>query len=312
MARPLGYGLVLLLSAACTPQQQPALYASAAEQPAYAERYPGTVDALRTRYAADEQQTTTATAAFAKYPDELNKPSWPVVIDVMREADRAGGTADLASAMNETETVRTFYAAEKEPIRRKVAGAVDYAAKQKHCEGEGDAATPGLGGAAAGTLDRALDQAIEDRIHDKNPAVRMIEDNQDAIGKQNVDKLTKQVDQLTLASYTVRVRMPQTKRDIDALLDEASKVKSTLEADQQRANAVLADKSASSTAKAVAEKRRNAASNALAGLDSEVSEAKKLSADMDQRTKAAQKSYDDALAALEKTLDERAKAAPQK
>jgi hypothetical protein len=228
------------------------------------------------------------------------------VSDIVKAADEAGGTGDLAQTMEEAHAVRTFYTAEKEPIHQKVAGSVEYAAKQKPCEVEG------LGGTAAGAVDRALEQSLEDRMHDHNPAVRAIEDNQDAVGKQNVDKLTKQVDQITLTSYSVRVRLPQAKRDLDAMLGEASSVKKTLEADQERANAVLADAHASKPAKSTAEKRRAAASSALSALDTQVSEGKALSDDMERRTKVAQKTYDDALAGLLKAIDERAKAEPEK
>jgi len=300
-----GLGLSLVLTAACA-RQEPALYASAAEQPAYAERYPTALGDLRASYAASEQQAATASAAFAKYPDALDKPSWPAVRDIVKAADQAGGTGDLAQTMEEAEAVRSFYAAEKEPIHQKVAGSVEYAAKQKPCEVEQ------LGGTAAGAVDRAIDQSLEDRMHDHNPALRAIEDNQDAVGKQNIDKLTKQVDQITLASYAVRVRLPQAKRDLDLMLGEASSVKKTLEADQERATAVLADAHASKPAKTTAEKRRATASSALAALDTQLSEAKALRDDMERRTQAAQKTYDDALAGLLKTIDERAKAEPEK
>src|SRR6187399_1752858 len=174
MARSLriGLGLSLALTAACA-RQEPALYASAADQPAYAERYPAALSDARAAYAADEQQATTGSAAFAKYPDALDKPSWPVVEDIVKAADQAGGTGDLAQSMQEADHVRRFYLAEKEPIHQKVAGSVEYAAKQKPCEVEQ------LGGTAAGAVDRAIDQSLEDRMHEHNPAVRAIEDNQD-------------------------------------------------------------------------------------------------------------------------------------
>jgi hypothetical protein len=296
---------LLVLVGACS-QQQPALYASASEQPAYAERYPAALAELRKSYADNEEQAAKGSAAFAKYPDALDKPSWPVVLDVVSSADQAGGTGDLAHSMAEDDSVHSFYAAEKEPIHQKVAGSVDYAAKQKPCEAEN------LGGTAAGSVDRAIDQSLEDQMHDHNPAVRVIEDNQDAIGKQNVDKLTKQADQITLTSYAVRVRLPQAKRDLDQLLGEASSVKKTLTADQERAEAVLSDPKASKPAKATAEKRKARAFSALAGIDSEVSEGKKLSDAMENLTTAAQKAYDDALTGLTKTIEERAKAQAEK
>ncbi len=292
--------LALLAAAACT-QKQPALYASPADQPAYAERYPTALGNARSGYAADEQQAHAQAVEFAKFPDALDKPSWAVVEDVVKTADHAGKSGDLASSMGQAEAVRTFYAGAKVPIHQKVAGSVDYAAKEKQCEAE-------LGGTAAGAVDRAIDQELDDSVRDHNPAIRKIEDNQDAIGKQNVDKLMKQVDQITIASYLVHVRMPQTKRNIDAALADASEVKQTLEEEQKRAEAVLADASASRAAKSTAEKRKTAAFNGLATLDSEVTAAKALSDEMDKRTPAAQKDYQQAFDALVKAIEEKAKA----
>ena len=101
-------------------------------------------------------------------------------------------------------------------------------------------------------------------------------------------------------------------RNLDALLSEASSVKKTLEDDESRAGTVLADPHASRPAKALAQKRQATASTAIVALGSEQGEAKKLSDEMDNRTKTAQKTYDDALASLKKALDERANAAPKK
>ncbi len=106
--------------------------------------------------------------------------------------------------------------------------------------------------------------------------------------------------------------MPQTKRNLDAALADAGTVKKTLERDQERAKAVLDDPHASKGAKVTADKRSAAASNALAALDAEIADAKKLSQDMDKRTQAAQKSYDDALKALEDAISQRAEAAEKK
>jgi hypothetical protein len=292
--------LALLGAGACT-QKQPALYASPADQPAYAERFPVALGNARAAYAADEQQAHAQAVEFAKFPDQLDKPNWTVVEDVARAADHAGKSGDLASSMGQAEAVRTFYAGAKVPIHQKVAGSVDYAAKEKQCEAE-------LGGTAAGAVDRAIDQELDDSVRDHNPAIRKIEDNQDALGKQNVDKLMKQVDQITLTSYIVHVRMPQTKRNIDAALADASEVKQTLEEEQKRAETVLADPNASRPAKATAEKRKTAAFNALASIDSEVTAAKALSNEMDKRAQAAQKDYQQAFDALRKAIEEKAKA----
>ena len=291
--------------AGCT-RPEPALYASAADQPAYAERYPAELGTTQNAYLTDDQQAQTLASGFAKYPDQLDKPpSYAAVLEVVKAADQAGKSADLAAGMAEAEEVRAFFTANKDPIHQKVAGSVDYAAKQKQCDAE-------LAGTAVGAMDRAIDQEVDETVRSHNAATRVIEDNQDALGRQNLDKLTKQSDQLALASYIVHVRMPQTKRNLDAALGDASTVKKTLERDQEQAKAVLDDPHASKAAKVTADKRSAAASNALAALDAEIADAKKLSQDMDKRTQAAQKSYEDALKALEDDLAQRAQAQAKK
>jgi hypothetical protein len=280
-------------------QPQPALYASAADQPAYAERYPAALGTTLNGYLTDEQQAHTLTGGFSKYTGQLDKPSWPAVLEVVEAADRAGKSGDLAAGMAEAEAVRGFYASAKDPIHQKVAGSVDYAAKQKQCDAE-------LAGTAVGAMDRAIDQSLDDDVRSHNAATRVIEDNQDALGKQNLDKLQKAADQIALASYLVHVRMPGTKRNLDATLSDASSVKTTLERDQEHAKAVLADPHASKNAKLTADKRSAAASNALAALDPEIADAKKQSDEMEKRTQAAQKEYEQALDALKDDIRARA------
>jgi formamidopyrimidine-DNA glycosylase len=158
-------------------------------------------------------------------------------------------------------------------------------------------------------MDRAVDQQLDESVRSHNAATRVIEDNQDALGKQNLDKLQKAADQIALASYIVHVRMPGTKRNLDASLADASTVKSTLEHDQERAKAVLDDPHASKAAKMTADKRSAAAANALAALDPEIADAKKQSDEMEKRTQAAQNDYEQALRALRDDIRSRADAA---
>jgi hypothetical protein len=288
---------------ACQQQQQQPLYASSAEEPAYAERYPAELAAARTRFAKDESEVTTLTGEFQKYPDELDKPSWPVVASVVEEADRAGKSWDYAAGMSEEGAVRDFYEEEKKPLVQKVGGAVDYAAKEKKCE------EVEFYGPVAGGLERGVNQQLEERLRSRSVAQRTIEDNQEAIGKQNVEKLEKQADKIALASYLVNVRLPQTKRDIDAALADASGVKKTLARTKEQAKAVEDNPQASKAAKQLAQKRSAAAAEAEAQLDSEVAEAQKLSEQIEQRTSAAKKTYEDALDALESAIKARAEAA---
>src|SRR5689334_19141123 len=130
-----GLALVLLLTGACA-QKQPALYASPADQAAYAERYPTALNGARTRYGEDEKNLGTVTSEFKKYPDQLSKPDWTVVSAVIEDADQAGKSGDLAAGMAEADAVRGFYAGERDKLRQKVGGSAEHAAKEKQCDVE--------------------------------------------------------------------------------------------------------------------------------------------------------------------------------
>jgi hypothetical protein len=293
-----------VLALACS-KQEPALYASSAGDGSYAERYPAMLAALRNGHFEAEKEAYTLSGEFAKYPDELKDPSWAHVEDVVRKADAAGAGADFAAGMGETQTVRTFYAEERDVLRQKVGGSAEHAAKEKNCDAE-------LYGPIGGALDRSVEQQLEERRRGRSAAHRAIEDNQDALGKPNVEKLEKQADSIALASYLVHVRLPQTKREIEQRLADASDVKTTLERTQEESKAVLDNPSASKGAKDLAQQRSDAARTAQASLDSEVEQAKKLGEELEQRTKATREQYEKARDALLQAIQERAKAQGQK
>jgi hypothetical protein len=298
--------LILIAASACA-NPPPPLSVSSADEAGYAERYPAALAATRSRFQNDETEASKLVLEFSKYPDQLDKPSWPAVGSIVELADRAGRGGDFAAGMAETEGVRTFYEEEKDPIRQKVGGSVDYAVKQKQCQCDVE-----FYGTAAGALDRAMDAQIQERLRAHNVAHRAIEDNLDALGKQNQAKLEKQADQIALASYLVHVRMRQAKRDLDASLADASGVKSTLARVKENANAVANDPNASKQAKQVAAKRSAAAAGAEAALDAEVNEAKHLSEQIEARSQAAARDYEKALDALQEQIEARAKAEPKK
>jgi hypothetical protein len=285
----------------CDKQQEPALYASSAGESSYAERYPAMLSALRNGHFEAEKQAYTLCGEFSKYPDELKDPSWTHVQVVVQKADEAGKGADYAAGMGESQSVRTFYTEERDTLRQKVGGSAEHAAKEKNCDVE-------LYGPIGGALDRSVEQGLEDRLHQRSAAHRAIEDNEDAIGKPNVEKLEKQADQIALASYLVHVRLPSTKREIDARLADASEVKKTLERTQEESKAVLDDPNASKTAKERAEQRASAARTAQASLDSEVEQAKKLGEELEQRAKATLEQYEKARDGLLQAIEEKAKA----
>jgi hypothetical protein len=288
--------LVAAFSSACTTQPAPA-FASAANESGYAERYPTALLGARTEFAADETRAREIFADFPKYPGALTNPDGEHVSAVVSRADAAGKSGAYAQQMQEQSHVSRFFSEEKDGLNQKVGGAAQYAAKQKECTV--DVASP-----AIGALGHGVDKAQEDRLRDHSEAQRYIEDHQDALGKANLEKLQKQADDITLASYLVHVRVKQLKLELSQLIAESSDVKKTLARSEADAQAVLNDSAASKPAKSTAQKRVDAAKEATTGLDIEVEQAKRAVQEMDARSEKLDKDYGAALDALQKALKE--------
>jgi hypothetical protein len=292
-----------LLLGACQQQKGPE-YASSAESPSYAERYPKALAAVRTRFAEDEKRASEQGDKFASFPGELSEPDWTHVGGVVERADEAGNSADFVLGMQDVETVTRFYESERDEIRQKVIGAANYAKKEKNCDVE-------LSGPIAGSLDKAIELQSEEWLRSRNPAHRYIEDNEEALGKKNIEKLEDQADQIALASYLVRVRMPRAKQDLEAMVADASSVKSTLEAEQKTQKAIADDPKSSKAAKDRANERISAAQAALTTIDEEVNQANSAATEVEQRAKAALDRYQKALDALKEAIDTEAEKKPK-
>jgi hypothetical protein len=286
--------LASILAMGCSSRPEPA-FASSANETSYAERYPANLLALRTEFATDEAKAREIFGGFQNYPGALTNPDGEQVLAVVSRADAAGKSAAYTEQAQENQSVSRFFTDEKDPLHQKVGGAAQYAAKQKECTA--DVASP-----AIGALDHGVDKALEDRLRGHDEAHRYIEDHQDALGKPNLEKLQKQADDISLASYLVHVRTKQIKAELTRMVDEASDVKKTLGRSDTEARAVVAAAAASKSAKATAQARATAAESATASLDSEVDQAKRAVADMDARSAQLEKDYSAALDALEKAL----------
>jgi flagellin-like hook-associated protein FlgL len=286
--------LAVALSSACSSRPAP-VFASSANETSYAERYPATLLAVRTEFATDEAHARDIFGAFSNYPGALTAPDGPQVLGVVTRADAAGKSGAYAEQMHENQDVAHFFSDEKETLHQKVGGAAQYAAKQKECTV--DVASP-----AIGALDHGVDKALEERLRGHDEAHRYIEDHQDALGKPNLEKLQKQADDISLASYLVHVRVKELELELSRLVDEAPDVKKTLGRSDTEARAILANTAASKAARATAQSRATAAEGASAKIDSEVDQAKRAVADMNARSTQLEKDYNAALDALEKAL----------
>jgi chromosome segregation ATPase len=290
-----------LIASACSRGGHEATVPSSANQAGYAERYPTAVAVETQRLGEQEQQAQESFGKFAGYPDALKDPSWSHVSEVVTRADAAGKSADYARQAEQGRFVEEFFEEEKTELHRRVAGSVEYTAKQKGCNAD-------LGGAAAGSMDKAVEKVLEKRLRQHNEAHRYIDDHEAELGKANVEKLREQADEISRASFLVYVGVHVTRRDLEAMVAEANEVTSTLDRTSEESNQILSDPNAAASTKKAAQVRLDAAERAVMEVDEQVKQAQAALEKIDERIRALQEQYEKALEELKKKIDEEAEA----
>jgi hypothetical protein len=307
MLRPalLAFALVLapVALSACSKEQAAPLASPSSDQPSYANRYPDEVVAVRGRFEEQEGQARRAMGTFATFPDELDKPNWNDVQKVYDAADSAGHSQEYVDSVRETEGVSSFFKDEKDEIDKKVGGTANYTAKQKGCDVD-------LYGATSNALDKAVEKQLEKRLREHNEAQTYIDEHEDSLGKPNREKLEKQADDIAYTSYLSRVATEQTKRDLEALVNEAENVKKTLDREIEESNTAAGDASRSDNEKKKAQARAEAAQKAKERIDSEIQESQKLLKDTDDRIKNLRSEYDKAFDELKQKVQAKASETP--
>jgi DNA repair exonuclease SbcCD ATPase subunit len=291
--------LSLPLMVACAGQAPEPAWSPSTNQPGYAEDYPARVASLKDRFDSQERTAAQLERGFSAYPEALKEPSFAHVKAMVGQADEAGRSGTFAARVAEVEAVQRFFLEEKEPIHQRVAGAVTYAAKKENC-------TADLYGAAARGVDKAIEQQSEERLRSRNAAHRYIEENQDVLGKPNIEALEKQADEVALASFLANVGLELTRRDLEALLSEAEDVDATLDRAMEEQGAARSHGARSEAERKVAEERYKAASTAKSKLKGELEAARQALDKMTKRIEAARKSYEEALEGLEQRLEQKA------
>jgi hypothetical protein len=299
--------LILGLSGVACSNQKPApLFSPSSDQSGYASRYPEAMASARGRIAEHESKARRKLQSFATYADELKEPtSYKDVRTVVDLADGAGKSAAYVERRQEVDATAAFFEDQKEDITRSVAGAAQYTAKQKNCDVDAY-------GSAAHALEKSVEKGLEKYLRERNEAQTFIEDNQDSLGKPNLEKLRKQADEISDVSYMVHVGIPQSRERVEGMVAEANDVKKTIDRTIEEAKAIEGDAARSQPDKAAAKKRREAAESAKPRVDSEIQQAQQMLEGLEERQKQLTKEYDEALDGLKKKLDEKAEAQPKK
>jgi hypothetical protein len=289
--------LLALPTIACAEKPPEPRFASSASSPGYASRFPEELAAVRKEYFDQEKQVQESTKEFRSYPDALENPNWDTVRAVVQHADEEGRSQAYSAELERTETVRRFFENEKNDIRTKVSGAVQYAAKKKNCEGE-------FGSSAAVALDKAIEERLEENLHGSSDAHTVIQDNEDALGKANVEELEKQADTISRASYLAHIGAVRTKLRLKGMLEEIEQIEKTLDRTTEDLRAAEKNAADDKRKQELAE-RREAAAKSKSRIGNERAGARSLADEIEKRIEALQKQYAEALKALLDTIDKR-------
>jgi hypothetical protein len=180
------------------------------------------VDAQTQRVALERDAVTQFQSDLAAFPEQLENPDWKLVSEVYATADEEGRTRAYAERHTESLTVQRFFEDNKKTIVGRVAGGAQHQAKEKSCDVE-------LYGPVSFSFDRAMEKSLQERRRLGSPAQQLIAENEERLGKKNLEPLATQADQLALASHVVHLRLLADQQDLARLIDEADEVRSTLE-----------------------------------------------------------------------------------
>ncbi|HQB43585.1 MAG TPA: hypothetical protein PLV85_08275 [Polyangiaceae bacterium] len=212
----LGIGTVL----GCGPRPQESFVASSASQAVYAVRFPDTLESTRNDFNQQEQEANAVLSEVSSYPRALEQPKWQQVLEIVDAALTAGQSQAYSDQMHEVRHVRTFFEQEKDELSRRAGGAAQYAAQQGGC-------TVQVGGAVGMALHKAVDKQLETRLQERNEAHLLVHRYSASMGDKNAARLSEQVDRLSYLSFLVHIGIPETKRQIDAMLAEAEQIEKT-------------------------------------------------------------------------------------
>ncbi|MEZ4300367.1 MAG: hypothetical protein R3B70_35810 [Polyangiaceae bacterium] len=281
----------------CAQPVEPAI-ASSAPEAMYAAQYPDELTRTMEAITAAEDKTKEAAGKLGGYPDELKNPPWPKVLEVVNLADSSGRAYAYVEARRANDGAKAFYEAEKDELVRRVAGACGFTAKQKGCDVD-------VSGAAAHALKETFEKRLEKRLREASEANVYIDRNQTALGKDNVDKLHAQADNIAGAAYLAHVVVVEEKVRLRRMLEEAESVKQALDAGVRAEQAYQAESDRTPAEKKASEERAEKMRTAAAKVDSAVQQARSVSERADERVAAVQKAYDDAILKLREDLKKR-------
>lgn len=290
---------------ACTNASLGPVIASSANQTTYAVRYPDALASARGAFAEQESRSSRLSGELSAYTADIDTKSWNHVSRAYQLSDEAGKSGAYAERYEQTGGITEFFTEEKDKLNQAVAGNVAYSAKQNNCKEPGEVA-----GTATHALSKAVDKQLQDRMRASNEAQAYIDAHADAIGTKSIEKLRDQVDTLAELSYTANIGVDRTRAKLQALLEESSKVRSTLDDAAKEAEAESQDMTQPEPDRKAAKARAEATRAAAARIDSEQQQGKFVLDEMQKRIEKIRSDYKQAVSGLLEQVKQKAADAP--
>jgi len=145
-------------------------------------------------------------------------------------------------------------------------------------------------------------------LREHNEAHQLIVENEEALGKKNIETLQSQVDTITWTSYIVYVDLVDAKNELDDRIAESGDVKKTLDSNIESHQAALDGGELSKDKEKLYEDQLESMKTARDALDQSTQAAKKTRDDIDKKQKELQKAYETALDDLLADIEDRANA----
>lgn len=265
-----------------------ALTTPASDQVAYASAYPERLRALRARFVEAEEQTRESFTGLRALPGAAPATEADEVEQLVRRADAAGRSQHYVEEALRQEEIGALMRENRSAIRRRVAGSVAFAAKEKECAKE---EVDALASAAALGTDRAVERQLEERLRARNSAHRYLRARADELGERRVNALEKQVDALTRASFVANVRLALYRAELDDALAQEKAIATTLERDEAEGRAALGAATLSRSHRRALEEQVAQDEAARRELPTEVAASQSAQKDLEARAQQLQKDY---------------------
>lgn len=266
------------------------------DHPAYAATYPAELDGTSKLYSIERGLADEFPAELSKFPEALTEPDWALVKRVYELANEDGKSAHYAEVRKKNAEVAAFFVEEKKELVQKIGGGVQYHAEQKNCDAE-----------FYGPIDRGLEKGLTERFEEREEAASraqtFITQNEEALGKKNVEVLSDQAKQISAAANLVYVSLAERHAKLKELVEKGEAVDKTIE---RRLKEMREEPGKTEAEKESQKLEREALLEARGKIKQAVEEGKQRLETSEEDIKAARKKYDDAFKELLLAVDAKA------